>query len=51
MFSAYGVTILVKGLIRTKQEELVNPLGEPFVGAIMVENQSRQKSEYIRQKK
>ena len=51
MFSAYGVSVQSKGLFRSKQEELVNPLGEPFIGAITVENQTRQKLEYIRRKK
>ena len=49
MFSAHGVTIETKGLLRTKQEEIVNPLGEPFIGAITVENQTKQKLEYIRE--
>jgi hypothetical protein len=49
MFSAHGVTIETKGLLRTKQEEIMNPLGEPFMGAITVENQTKQKLEYIRQ--
>ena len=49
MFSAHGVTVETKGLLRTKHEEIVNPLGEPFVGAITVENQTKQKLEYIRQ--
>lgn len=51
VFSAYGVSVQTKGLLRTKQEELVNPLGEPFIGAVTVENQTRQKLDYIRQKK
>jgi hypothetical protein len=48
-FRAHGVTVETKGLLRTKQEEIVNALGEPFVGAIIVENQTKQKTEYIRQ--
>ena len=49
IFSAHGVTVETKGLLRTKQEEIVNPLGEPFIGAITVENRTKQKLEYIRQ--
>ena len=48
MFSAHGITVETKGVLRTKQEEIMNPLGEPFIGAITVENQTRQKIEYIR---
>jgi len=48
IFSAHGVTIETKGLLRTKQEEIVNPLGEPFIGAITVENHTKQKLEYAR---
>lgn len=44
MFSAHGVTVETKGLLRTKQEEIMNPLGEPFIGAITVENQTKQKT-------
>jgi len=50
MFSAHGVTVETKGLLRTKQEEIVNPLGEPFIGAVTVENQTKQKIEYIRKR-
>jgi hypothetical protein len=49
MFSAHGVTIETKGLLRTKKQEAINDLGEPFIGAITVENQTKQKLEYIRQ--
>lgn len=48
-FRAHGVTVETKGLLRTRPEEIVNVLGEPFVGAIIVENQTKQKMEYIRQ--
>jgi hypothetical protein len=51
MFSAHGVITQTKGLLRTRQEEIVNPLGEPFIGAVTVENQTKQKLEYIRQNK
>jgi len=37
IFSAHGVTVETRGLLRTKQEEIVNPVGEPFIGAITVE--------------
>ncbi|MCW4023999.1 MAG: hypothetical protein NWF01_03075 [Candidatus Bathyarchaeota archaeon] len=49
IFRAHGVIVETKGLLRTKQEELNNSLGEPFIGAITVENQTKQKMEYIRQ--
>jgi hypothetical protein len=49
MFSAHGVTVETKGFLRTKQAEIVNPLGEPFIGAITVENLTKQKLEYLRQ--
>ena len=48
MFNAYGVTIETKGLLHTKKEKAVNAMGEPFIGAITVENQTKQKLEYIR---
>jgi hypothetical protein len=47
-FSAYGITVQTKGLLRSKQEEIVNPLGEPFIGAILIENLTKQKIEYVR---
>jgi len=49
MFNAHGVTIETKGLLGTKQEKIVNPVGEPIIGAITVENQTKQKLEYVRQ--
>ncbi len=49
IFSAHGITVQTKGLIWTKQEEVTNQLGEPFIGAVTVENQTKQKMEYIRQ--
>lgn len=48
MFGAYGITVETKGLLRTKQENIVNPMDEPFIGALTVENQTKQKLEYIR---
>ncbi len=47
MFSAHGITVETKGLLRTKQENIVNPMGEPFIGALTVENQTKQKLEYV----
>ena len=49
LFNAYGVAVETKGLLRTKKEEVVNQMGEPFIGAVAVENQTKQKIEYIRQ--
>jgi hypothetical protein len=50
MFSAHGITVEIKGVLRTKREQVLNDLGEPFIGAITVENHTKQKVEYIRQK-
>jgi hypothetical protein len=50
MFNAYGVTIETKGLLQTKKEEVVNAMREPFIGAVTVENQTKQKMEYIRKR-
>jgi hypothetical protein len=49
IFFAHGVRIETRGSLRSKQEEIVNFLGEPFKGAIMAENQTKQRLEYIRQ--
>ncbi len=49
IFSAHGVTIENKGWLRTKKEEALNDFGEPFIGAIIVQNQTKQKIEYVRQ--
>jgi hypothetical protein len=49
-FSAYGVSVDTHGLLGTKKKEIINPLGEPFIGALKVENQTKQKLEYIRKK-
>lgn len=54
IFSAHGITVQTKGLLRSGffsgEEEITTPWGEPFIGAILVENQSKQKLEFIRQK-
>lgn len=50
MFSAYGVSVETQGLLGTKKKEIMNPLGEPFIGALRVENQTKQKLEYVRKK-
>lgn len=47
-FSAHAVTIETKGLLRTSKKEVLSPLGEPFLTALLVENKTRQKVEYIR---
>jgi hypothetical protein len=48
IFCGYGITVETKGLLGTKREQLLNDIGEPFIGAITVENQTKQKMEYIR---
>jgi hypothetical protein len=47
-FKGHGITIETKGLIRTKKEQLLNVLGEPFITAVVVTNKTREKVEYIR---
>lgn len=47
-FHAHAVTIETKGFLRTKKEEIVSELGEPFITALVVENKTKQKVEYIR---
>ena len=47
-FNAYAVTIETKGFLRTKKEQVFNELGEPSVTALIVENKTKQKVEYIR---
>ncbi len=47
-FKGHGITIETKGLIRTRKEELLNVLGEPFITAVAVTNRTREKVEYIR---
>jgi len=48
IFSAHGIIVESKGLLGTKRAQVLNDLGEPFIGAITVENQTKQKLEYIR---
>ena len=48
LFSAHAVTIETKGILRTSRKELLSALGEPFLTALLVENKTRQKVEYIR---
>lgn len=48
IFSAHGIIVESKGLLGTKREQVLNNLGEPFIGAITIENQTKQKLEYIR---
>jgi hypothetical protein len=48
IFSANDVTVETKGLLRTKREQILNDVGEPFIGAITIENQTKQKLEYLR---
>lgn len=47
-FKGYGLTVEKKGLIRTRKEEILNVLGEPFVTALYVINKTKNKVEYIR---
>jgi len=47
-FKACGITVEKKGLIRTKKEQVLNVLGEPFVTALYVINKTKNKVEYIR---
>jgi len=49
VFTAHGITVQTQGFLRPKQEEITSPLGEPFIGAVCVENHTKQKLEYIRQ--
>lgn len=48
VFSAHAVTIEKKGILRTSRKEVFSPLGESFLTALIVENKTRQKVEYIR---
>ncbi len=50
-FSAHAVTVETKGMFRTSKKEVFSPLGEPFLTAILAENRTRQKIEYIRKTK
>ncbi len=47
-FSAHAITVESKGMFRTSKKEVLSPLGEPFLTAILAENKTRQKIEYIR---
>jgi hypothetical protein len=47
-FNAHEVTVDAKELWTTKKEKVVSILGEPFISAILVENASKQKVEYVR---
>jgi hypothetical protein len=47
-FNAHGVTVETKGLLRTKREEVTNAFGEASITALVVENKTKQKVEYIR---
>ncbi len=48
IFNAHGVSVESKGFLGTKNEQVLNAAGEPFIGAAIVENQSKQKLEYLR---
>ena len=47
-FNAHAVTTETRGLLRTSRKEVFSALGEPFLTALVVENKTRQKLEYIR---
>jgi len=47
LFNA-GTETVEKGFLKVKKEEVPNELGEPFIAALIVENKTRQKVEYIR---
>jgi len=47
-FSAHAVSIETKGFLRTKRKKVFSALGESFLTALLVENKTRQKVEYIR---
>jgi len=47
-FSAHAVNIETKGFLRTKRKKVFSALGESFLTALLVENKTRQKVEYIR---
>ena len=48
LFNAHAVTVETKGFLRTKRKEVFTELGEPFITALIVENKTKQKVEYIR---
>jgi hypothetical protein len=47
-FNAHTVVAENKYLWATKKEQVLSVLGEPFVSALIVENDTKQKVEYIR---
>jgi hypothetical protein len=47
-FHAHTITIETKGFLRTKRKQVIAELGEPFITALIVENKTKQKVEYIR---
>ena len=47
-FNAHNVTADEKNLWTTKNVKVLSVFGEPFISAIIVENTSKQKVEYIR---
>jgi len=47
-FNAHAVTIETKRLLKTSKKEVLSPLGEPFLTALLVENKTKQKMEYVR---
>ncbi len=47
-FNAHAVTVDSKVLWATKKEKVLSVFGEPFISAIIVENSSKQKVEYVR---
>jgi hypothetical protein len=51
VFTAHGIAVQTQGFLRAKHQEITSPLGEPFIGAVYVENRTKQKIEYIRQSK
>ena len=48
LFNAHAITIETKGILRTSKKEVFNALGEAFITALLVENKTRQKIEYVR---
>ena len=48
LFNAHAVAIEEKGLLRTRRKEVFSAFGEPFLTALLVENKTKQKVEYIR---
>lgn len=48
VFSAHDITIEKKAFLHTKREQVMNALGEPFITALLVENKTKQRLEYIR---